>query len=305
MKKDLLSLYDLTEEDFKEIIIRAKNLKKALRERRSERTLEGKTLGLLFDKSSTRTRLSFEAGVFHLGGTSTFLSRRDIQLGRGETIADTARVMSRYLDGIVIRTFEQVLVEEFARWAEIPVINGLTDLLHPCQILSDLLTIEEKKGTYEGLTIAYVGDGNNVANSWINAAARIPIRLHLACPEGYDPDAGILEAGKKESKDGIRLFRSAEEAVKGADVIYTDVWASMGQEEEQEKRAVIFKDYQVNSELVQNAKDDCIVMHCLPAHRGEEITGEVMESGQSVVFDQAENRLHAQKAILEILMGGK
>jgi ornithine carbamoyltransferase len=305
MKKDLLSLYDLTKEDFKEIIRRAKSLKNALREGKPEAPLAGKILGLLFDKSSTRTRLSFETGVFQLGGTSTFLNRRDIQLGRGETIADTARVISRYLDGIVIRTFEQELVEEFARWAEIPVINGLTDLLHPCQILSDLLTIEEKKGGYEGLVIAYVGDGNNLANSWINAAARIPIRLHLACPEGYDPDGGILEAGKGEAEEEIRLFRSAAEAVEDADVIYTDVWASMGQEEEQEKRAVIFKDYQVNSELVQKAKDDCIVMHCLPAHRGEEITHEVMESGQSVVFDQAENRLHAQKAILEILMGGR
>jgi ornithine carbamoyltransferase len=305
MKKDLLSLYDLTKEDFKEIIGRAKSLKKALREGSPQAPLAGKILGLLFDKSSTRTRLSFEAGVFQLGGTSTFLNRRDIQLGRGETIEDTARVISRYLDGIVIRTFEQELVEEFARWAEIPVINGLTDLLHPCQILSDLLTIEEKKGSYEGLVIAYVGDGNNVANSWINAAARTPIRLHLACPEGYDPDTGILDKGKRESKEGIKLFRLAKEAVKDADVIYTDVWASMGQEEEQEKRAVIFKEYQVNSELVSNAKPDCIVMHCLPAHRGEEITGEVMESGQSVVFDQAENRLHAQKAILEILMGGQ
>ena len=303
MKKDLLSLYDLTKEDFKEIIERAKSLKKALREGKPEAPLAGKILGLLFDKSSTRTRLSFETGIFQLGGTSTFLSRRDIQLGRGETIADTARVISRYLDGIVIRTFEQELVEEFARWAEIPVINGLTDLLHPCQILSDLLTIEEKKGGYEGLRLAYVGDGNNLANSWINAAARIPIRLHLACPEGYDPDGAILEAGKREAEDEIMLFRSAAEAVEGADVIYTDVWASMGQEEEQEERAVIFKDYQINSELVQKAKNDCIVMHCLPAHRGEEITHEVMESGQSVVFDQAENRLHAQKAILEILMG--
>ncbi len=304
MKKDLLSLYYLEKEDFGEIIERAKGLKKALREGKPTSPLAGKILGLLFDKSSTRTRLSFETGIFQLGGTSTFMSRRDIQLGRGETIEDTARVMSRYLDGIVIRTFEQDLVEEFARWADISVINGLTDLLHPCQILSDLLTIEEKKGGYEDLVIAYVGDGNNVANSWINAAARIPIDLRLACPEGYDPDMEILTRAKKESKKGIGLFRSASEAVDGADVIYTDVWVSMGQEEEQEKRVVIFKEYQVNSELVSNAKSDCIVMHCLPAHRGEEITDEVIESEQSVVFDQAENRLHAQKAIMEILMGG-
>jgi ornithine carbamoyltransferase len=304
MKKDLLSLYNLGSEDFNKILALSKTLKRMQNEGKPRRSLTGKTLGLLFDKSSTRTRLSFEAGIFQLGGISTFLSSRDIQIGRGETIADTARVMSRYLDGIVIRTFEQKLVEEFAQWAEIPVINGLTDLLHPCQILSDLLTIEESKGTYEGLTIAYVGDGNNVANSWVNAAARLPFYLRLACPEGYDPDEEILRKGMDESEKGIELFRSAGEAAAGADVIYTDVWASMGQEDEKEKRALIFKDYQVNSTLLQNAKEDCIVMHCLPAHRGEEITDEVMEGTHSVVFDQAENRLHAQKAIMEILMGG-
>jgi len=304
MKKDLLSLYDLSGDDFRDILQRSGELKRMLQEGSSHETLKRKTLGLLFDKSSTRTRLSFEAGINQLGGMATFLSRRDIQLGRGETVADTARVMSRYLDCIVIRTFEQELVEEFARWASIPVINGLTDLLHPCQILSDLFTIEEKKGTYEGLTIAFVGDGNNMVNSWINAAAKVPFRLHLACPEGYDPDETILKRAMAESEKGIEVFRSPSQAVAGADVIYTDVWASMGQEEQQEERLIVFKDYQVNMNLLQRARSDAIVMHCLPAHRGEEITGEVMESTSSVVFDQAENRLHVQKAIMEILVRG-
>lgn len=304
MNKDLLSLFDLSGDDFRMILRRAGELKGMLKTGRSHETLKGKTLGLLFDKSSTRTRLSFEAGMNQLGGVATFLSRRDIQLGRGETVADTARVMSRYLDCIVIRTFEQDLVEEFARWADIPVINGLTDLLHPCQILSDLFTIQEKKGSYEGLTIAFVGDGNNIVNSWINAAAKVPFRLHLACPEGYDPDATILKRAMDETEMGIEVFRAPSEAVAGADVIYTDVWASMGQEEQQEERLVVFKDYQVNSALLKRARDGAIVMHCLPAHRGEEISGEVMEGPSSVVFDQAENRLHVQKAIMEILVRG-
>lgn len=304
MKKDLLTLYDLSRQDFEVILDKAVRLKKMLYGGVPHESLRGKVLGLLFDKSSTRTRLSFEAGICQLGGVATFLSRRDIQLGRGETIADTARVMSRYLNGIVIRTFGQELVEEFARWATIPVINGLTDLVHPCQILSDLFTIREKKGTFEGLTIAYVGDGNNVANSWINAAARLPLRLHLACPEGYDPDRRILERAIKETKEGIKLFRSASEAVSGADVVYTDVWASMGQEDEQEARASAFRAYQVNETLLGYAREDAIVMHCLPAHRGDEITDSVIESPRSVVFDQAENRLHVQKAIMEIVMGG-
>jgi ornithine carbamoyltransferase len=213
--------------------------------------------------------------------------------------------MSRYLNCIVIRTFSHELVGEFARQATIPVINGLTDLLHPCQVLSDLFTIQEKKGGYEGLKIAYVGDGNNMTNSWINAAAKLPFQLTIACPSGYEPDSRILERGIEKSKNGITLFRVPADAVENADVIYTDVWASMGQEDEQEERAKIFKNYQINQELVAKAKDDVIVMHCLPAHRGEEITDEVIEGSHSVVFDQAENRLHVQKAIMEILIGGR
>ncbi len=305
MKKDLLTLYDLDKTDFEEIFNGSKKLKKMNKEGISYAPLKEMMLGMIFEKSSTRTRLSFEVGIYQLGGMATFLTPRDIQLGRGETIADTARVMSRYLDGIMIRTFAQELVDEFAKWATIPVINGLTDLLHPCQILSDLFTIIEKKGRYEGLKIAYVGDGNNITNSWINAATKLPFQLTVACPAGYDPDEFILKRGMRESVGGITVLRSPAEAVADADVIYTDVWASMGQENEKEERAVIFKNYQVNSELINYAKDDVIVMHCLPAHRGEEITDEVVDGPRSVVLDQAENRLHVQKAVMDILMGGK
>ena len=304
MKKDMLTIYDLNADDFGEIFKRAEKLKILLRRGVAHASLPGKTLGMLFDKSSTRTRLSFEAGIHQLGGAGIFLSRRDIQLGRGEPVSDTARIMSRYIDGIMIRTFEQELVEEFARYATIPVINGLTDLLHPCQVLSDLFTIIEKKGGDEGLKIAYVGDGNNMTNSWINAAARLPFHLAIACPEGYDPDGAILERGIRESKEGIELLRVPADAVRGADVIYTDVWASMGQEDEQEERAVVFSGYQVDEKLLGCAKEDAIVMHCLPAHRGEEITAGVIDGPHSVIIDQAENRLQVQKAIMEILMSG-
>jgi len=304
MKKDLLTIYDLDADDCCEIFKRAERLKNSLYKGVAHESLRGKTLGMLFDKSSTRTRLSFEAGIHQLGGAGIFLSRRDIQLGRGEPVSDTARIMSRYIDGIMIRTFEQELVEEFARYATIPVINGLTDLLHPCQVLSDLFTIIEKKGGYEGLKIAYVGDGNNMTNSWISAATRLPFHLAIACPEGYDPDETILERGIRESKEGIEVLRVPADAVRGADVIYTDVWASMGQEDEQEERAVIFSGYQVDEKLLGCAKRDTIVMHCLPAHRGEEITAGVIDGPHSVILDQAENRLHVQKAIMEILMSG-
>jgi ornithine carbamoyltransferase len=231
-----------------------------------------------------------------------FLSSRDTQLGRGEIIADSARIMSRYLDGIMIRTFSQNAVEEFANYASIPVINGLTDLLHPCQILSDLFTIIEKRGGYEGLKIAYVGDGNNMANSWINAAAKLPFHLDLACPDGYDPDNVILQRGMAEAAAGVTLHRDPTEAVRDADVIYTDVWVSMGQETEREERMKRFCGYQVNQALVALARKDVIIMHCLPAHRGEEITAEVIDGPRSVVIDEAENRLHVQKAIMEILL---
>jgi ornithine carbamoyltransferase len=302
MRKDLLNVYDLELEDFKSIFENARRLKAIQEKRMGYTPLKGKTLGMIFDKSSTRTRVSFEVGMYQLGGLALFLSSRDTQLGRGESVGDTARIMSRYLDGIMIRTFSQEMVEEFAAVASIPVINGLTDLLHPCQILSDLFTIIEKKGSYEGLKIAYVGDGNNIANSWIEAAARLPFHLALSCPEGYDPDAGIFEGGIKAAKEGIALYRDPAEAVKNADVVNTDVWASMGQESEQEERAKVFRPYQINEALLSLAKKDAIVMHCLPAHRDEEITAEVLDGPQSVVIDQAENRLHVQKAILEILI---
>ena len=302
MKKDMLTIHDLDVNGFNEIFNTAKKLKDLLYRGEVHDSLRGKTLGMLFDKSSTRTRLSFEAGIHQLGGTGIFLSRRDIQLGRGETVADTARVMSRYIDGIMIRTFEQDLIEEFAKYATIPVINGLTDLLHPCQVLSDIFTIIEKKGGYEGLKVAYIGDGNNMTNSWINAAARLPFHLAIACPEGYDPDESILERGIRESKGGVELLRIPANAASGADIIYTDVWASMGQEDEQEERVAAFRDYQVDEKLVGCAKKDAIIMHCLPAHRGEEIAASVIDGPQSVIIDQAENRLHVQKAIMEILM---
>ena len=302
MKKDLLSEYDLERADFESIFEGAHRLKRLLREGKEHPLLKGKTLGMIFDKSSTRTRISFEVGMFQLGGIALFLSRRDTQLGRGEIIADTARIMSCYLNGIMIRTFSQESVEEFARYATIPVINGLTDLLHPCQLLGDLFTIIEKRGGYEGLKVAYVGDGNNMANSWINAAAKLPFHLDLACPDGYDPDQAILKRGMAEAPSGVVLHRDPVEAVRDADVIYTDVWVSMGQEAERDEKMKRFQGYQVNQALIERARKDVLVMHCLPAHRGEEITAEVIDGPRSVVIDEAENRLHVQKAVMEILM---
>jgi ornithine carbamoyltransferase len=302
MKKDLLSEYDLERADYESIFEGAHRLKRLLREGKDHTPLKGKTLGMIFDKSSTRTRISFEVGMFQLGGIALFLNSRDTQLGRGEIIADTARIMSRYLNGIMIRTFSQESVDEFARYATIPVINGLTDLLHPCQLLSDLFTIIEKRGGYEGLKVAYVGDGNNMANSWINAAAKLPFHLDLACPDGYDPDAVILKRGTAEAPAGVVLHREPAEAVRDADVVYTDVWVSMGQETERDEKMKRFQGYQVNQALIDLARKDVLVMHCLPAHRGEEITAEVIDGPRSVVIDEAENRLHVQKSIMEILM---
>ncbi len=302
MKKDLLNFHDLTADDFALIWEKAARLKKDLKAGRPHNSLQGKTLGMIFDKSSTRTRISFEVGMYQLGGIALFLSSRDTQIGRGEIIADTARMVSVYLNGIMIRTFAQEAVEEFARFATIPVINGLTDLLHPCQILSDLFTIKEKKGSYEGIKMAYIGDGNNVANSWIEAAAKLPFELVIACPEGYDPNANVMAKAVQEAKKGITIHREAATAVKNADILYTDVWASMGQEAENEQRKKVFKNFQINAQLLKEAKKDAMIMHCLPAHRGEEITADVLEGPQSIVIDQAENRLHVQKAILEILL---
>jgi len=301
MKKDLLSFAEMAPADFEEIWLRAARLKKMLKDGKEHASLKGKTLGMIFDKSSTRTRISFEVGMYQLGGIALFLNSRDTQIGRGETLADSARMMSCYLNGIMIRTFAQESVEELARYASIPVINGLTDLLHPCQILADLFTIKEKKGSYEGVKVAYIGDGNNVANSWIEAAECLPFELTLACPEGYDPDKNILEKSRKEG-NRVQLYRDPFDAAKNADVLYTDVWTSMGQEAESEERKRIFNNYQINEKLLGVAKKDAIVMHCLPAHRGEEITAEVIDGPQSVVIDEAENRLHVQKAVLEILI---
>jgi ornithine carbamoyltransferase len=266
-----------------------------------EKPLAGKTLGMIFAKSSTRTRVSFEVGAYQLGGHALFLSSRDIQLGRGEPIRDTARVLSRYLDGIMIRTYEHSDVEELARYGSIPVINGLTDLLHPCQVLADLLTVRENLGGWDGKVIAWVGDGNNMANSWINAAGTLGFELRLACPEGYQPNPDILERNRRKTK--ITLTTDPQAAVRGANVVNTDVWASMGQEEEQEQRARAFKGYMVDDRLMQGADRKAIFLHCLPAHRGEEVAEDVIEGSQSRVWDEAENRLHVQKALMAMLMG--
>jgi len=303
MKKDLISIYDLTREEIEAILQKARELKEMHHKGPPYHPLEGRTLAMVFEKPSTRTRVSFEVGMYQLGGHALFLNPQDTHLGRGEAIADTARVLSRYADGIMIRTFAQERVEDMARFASIPVINGLSDQLHPCQILSDIFTIEEHRGDYDGLKVAYVGDGNNVANSWINGALRLGFDLWLACPRGYEPDEKILSRAQGEGSSRTILTDDPKEAVEGAHVINTDVWASMGQEGERAERIKAFKGYQVNAELIQGAQADVMVMHCLPAHRGEEITDEVMDGPHSVVFDQAENRLHVQKAVLALLMG--
>ena len=268
-----------------------------------EKPLAGKTLAMIFTKSSTRTRVSFEVGAFQLGGHALFLSSRDIQLGRGEPIRDTARVLSRYVDGIMIRTFDHADVEELARYGSIPVINGLTDLQHPCQILADLLTVREHAGGWAGKAIAWIGDGNNMAHSWLDAAGVLGFELRLACPEGYDPDPAILARNQALTK--IVLTRDPKEAAAGAHVVNTDVWASMGQEEEQAQREQAFRGFLVDDALMARADAGAIFLHCLPAHRGEEVSDEVIEGPQSRVWDEAENRLHVQKAIMAALMGGE
>jgi ornithine carbamoyltransferase len=303
MKRDFLSFKDWSMEELDSLLKRASELKEMQKKGIEHHPLKGKTLSMIFEKSSTRTRVSFEVGMFQLGGHAIFMSPRETQIGRGEPVKDTARVLSRYVDGIMIRTFSQEMVEELARYASIPVINGLTDLLHPCQVMADLMTIIEKKGGYEGLNVAWIGDGNNMANSWIEAAGKLGFNLTLACPKGYTPDPDILGDAHKTARGKIRLTSDPMDAARDADVINTDVWASMGQEEEKEQREKAFKGYQVNAELMNVAKRDAIVLHCLPAHRGEEITEEVIEGPNSAVWDQAENRLHVQKAIMERLMG--
>ncbi|MFQ5441380.1 MAG: ornithine carbamoyltransferase [Thermodesulfobacteriota bacterium] len=298
----LLRIFDLKKTDIDNLLIRAASLKERHRKGIPHHPLRGRVLGLIFEKSSTRTRVSFETAMYHLGGSAIFISPRDSQIGRGEPIKDTSRVMSGYVDGVVIRTFGHEKIEEYARYSTVPVINGLTDAHHPCQVLSDILTVVEKKGSYKGIKAAWVGDGNNMANSWIEAAALLGFDLTLACPEGYRPAAEFIKEAKKKASSKIQVAASPEEAVKGADVISTDVWASMGQEEEEREREKVFKGFQLNSEILALAKKDAVVMHCLPAHRGEEITEEVLEGKSSVVWVQAENRLHMQKAVLEWLL---
>lgn len=303
MKKDILTLLDLEREDFTCLLKRAAELKERRRQGMVEHTLEGHSLGLLFQKASTRTRVSFETAMIQMGGTPIFMQTEHTQIARNEPIKDTARVLSRYVDALAIRTYSQSFLEEFSQYCDIPVINALTDDYHPCQVLSDLMTVMEIKGDLKSRKIAWVGDGNNVAQSWINAAAVLGFELMLACPEGYAPDAGILnKALKQGGATNITVTHDPEQAVKGADVIYTDVWASMGQEKEQAQREVVFKPFQVNQALLAHASEDVIVMHCLPAHREEEITDAVLEGSKSVVWDQAENKMHMHKAILEILI---
>jgi len=304
--KHLISIHDLTLDEINEIFKLSEKLKRQNKEGVQHHLLKGKTLGMIFTKSSTRTRVSFEVGMYQLGGYALFLSANDIQLGRGETIYDTAQVLSRYIDGIMIRTFKQSDVEDLARYGSIPVINGLTDLMHPCQILADLFTIYEHKGELKGLKLAYVGDGNNVANSLLHGCAKVGMDIAVATPKGYECDAGIIAEAMEDAKlsgSTITLTEDPVEAVKDADVVYTDTWVSMGQEAEKEQRIKTFSPYQVNGKLFSMAKEDAIFMHCLPAYRGFEVTEEVIDGPQSVIFDEAENRLHVQKAIMALVMG--
>jgi len=268
-----------------------------------KKPLAGKSLAMIFMKSSTRTRVSFEVGAWQLGGHALFLSPRDVQLGRGEPISDTARVLSRYVDGIMIRTFAHSEIEELARYADVPIINGLTDLVHPCQVLADVLTINQHLGGYKGKRVAWIGDGNNMANSWLNAAYVLGFELTLACPEGYDPDPMIFQRAASKAK--VRIVRDPAEAAAKADVVTTDVWASMGQEEEQAIREKAFKGFRVDESIMKRASEGAIFLHCLPAHRGEEVSAEVIDGPQSRVWDEAENRLHIQKAIMATLIGGE
>ncbi len=298
-KRDFLAIPDFTRDELYAL------LDLALRMKRGDergRPLEGKTLAMIFEKSSTRTRVSFEVGTYQLGGHALFLSSRDIQIGRGELIKDTARVLSRYVQGIMIRTFAHEMVEELAQYATVPVINGLTDFLHPCQILADMLTVQAAfDRNLEGRKVAWIGDGNNMANSWINAAYRMGLDLRLACPAGYDPDLKLIERARAAGAM-VLLTRDTAEAVDGADVVTTDVWASMGQEEEAEKRRLAFRSFFVDDALMRRASPSSIFLHCLPAHRGEEVMEDVLEGKQSKVFDEAENRLHVQKALMATLM---
>lgn len=303
MKRDLLSFADLTRAEADRLFVVATRLKKDLRAGRKHRHLTQKTLAVLFHKPSLRTRLSFEVAMTQLGGSSIFITDREIGIGSREPVQDVARVLSGYVDGIMIRTFDHQLAVGLARYATVPVINGLTDWLHPCQILADLLTLRERRLDLDRIVVAYLGDGNNVANSWVEAAGLYGLTIRIACPEGYDPDPNLVAQIQSSGRGRVEIHRSVSEAVSGADVLYTDVWASMGQEAEREKRLPILRPFQINAETLGRAKRGAVVLHCLPAHRGEEITEEVIEGPQSAVFDQAENRLHLQKAILHELLG--
>ena len=304
MKKDLLSLMDLSKEEILTILNTADQLKYDQKHGIPHDHLKGKTLAMIFEKNSTRTRVSFETGVYQMGGHALFLSGKESQIGRGEPIEDTARVLSRYCDGIMIRTFSQELLEKLAKYASIPVINGLTDMYHPCQVLADLMTIREHKAVLEGLKLCYIGDGNNMANSLIVGGLKVGMEVSIACPEGYEPAKEVLDFAAGDPSHKFTLCRDPKQAAAGADVIVTDVWASMGQEGEKEQREKVFAGiYQVNAELMALANPGCMVQHCLPAHREEEITAEVFEAHANEIFDEAENRLHAQKAVMSLLMG--
>ncbi|MBK6679017.1 MAG: ornithine carbamoyltransferase [Ignavibacteriales bacterium] len=304
--KSFLSINDLTLEEMYQIFDLSRTLKEKLYTGEEHHLLKGKTLGMIFAKPSTRTRISFEVGIYQLGGIGMYFGPNDLQLNRGETISDTAKVLSRYLDGIMIRTFKHEDVEGLAKYGSIPVINGLTDLLHPCQVMTDLFTILEKRRKLQGLKLAYIGDGNNMAHSLLNGCSKVGMDIACASPKGYEPQGWIVENAKKNAAymgSKVVITNDPVEACKDADIIYTDVWASMGQEKEAQERNQRFTGFQVNNKLVSNAKDDYLFMHCLPAHREEEVTNEVVDSANSIVFDEAENRLHVQKAIMALVMG--
>ncbi|WP_346679476.1 ornithine carbamoyltransferase [uncultured Brachyspira sp.] len=300
--KHLLKMLDLSKEEIIDILNLADKLKKENKNKIEHHILKGKTLGMIFQKSSTRTRVSFETGIYQLGGQALFLSSNDLQIGRGEPVQDTARVLSRYLDGIMIRTFEQKEVEDFAKYGSIPIINGLTDFSHPCQVLADLMTIHEFKGKFEGLKMCFIGCGNNMANSLIVGGLKVGMNVSIACPKDYNPDEKVIDFTKKY-KDKFIITENIMEAAKDSDILFTDVWASMGEEKEAEKRRIIFKGYQINDEVMAIAKPDAMVQHCLPAHREEEISTKVFEEHANEIFEEAENRLHVQKAVMVKLMG--
>lgn len=300
MKRDFLTLLDLSADEMAALLRRAVDLKGG--KDAGSQPLRGKSIGLIFEKPSTRTRISFEVGIYQLGGQPISMSPAELQLGRGETLRDTAKTLSRYLDGVMIRTFAHATLDQFSQSSSVPVINGLSDLHHPCQILADLMTMLEKKGTIKGLKVAFAGDGNNVCNSLIEAAGLMEFNLTVACPEGFEPDADILERARASAQSEIVILRDPREAAGMADVVYTDVWVSMGQESQAEEKKKKLRDYQINSRLLSCSKKDVMVLHCLPAHRGEEITDDVIDGPHSAVFDQAENRLHTQKALLEMLI---